>query len=150
VLTDRLLLKRSKKVGRRLKTHLAGAAVLLSWSIHCVVAGQSQWVQIGGPETSDLEVRALAYHPPTPGFPQWVLLAGTIGEGVLRSTDFGESWTEVNSGLEPAGGLDVMAMAFGLDGTLYAGLGYEFDSRTLPDEGYRGLFYSPAGAFGDT
>ena len=73
------------------------------------------WVQTNGPYGG--EVRALY------AAPKGVLLAGTWGAGIFRSTDRGNTWTPVNTGLayEPGEGF-VYVEVFAQKGeTLYVG-----------------------------
>lgn len=73
------------------------------------------WIQTNGPYGG--EVRALY------AAPKGVLLAGTWGAGIFRSTDRGDTWTPVNTGLayEPGEGF-VYVEVFAQKGeTLYVG-----------------------------
>jgi len=78
-----------------------------------VSAGFNVWTSIG-PEGGN--VSALAIDPATPA----TLYAGTWGGGVFKSTNGGESWSAVNTGLTNT---DVRALAIDPDtpATLYAG-----------------------------
>ena len=73
------------------------------------------WVQTNGPYGGEI----LTFH----AAPKGVLLVGTEGGGIFRSTDRGDTWIQVNTGLrfEPADSLWA-ATAFAQKGeTLYAG-----------------------------
>ncbi len=72
------------------------------------------WVQTNGPYGGEI----LAIHET----PKGVLFAGTSGGGIFRSTDRGDTWAPVNTGLrfEPGEGLSVRAFAQ-KGGLLYAG-----------------------------
>lgn len=74
----------------------------------------SDWVQTNGPYGGEI----LAIHEA----PKGVLFAGTEGAGIFRSTDRGDTWTPVNTGLrfEPGEGLSVRAFAH-KGGLIYAG-----------------------------
>ena len=68
------------------------------------------WTSTGGPQGGD--VLALATNASGHVF------AGTLGGGAFRSTDNGETWTAVNSGLTAT---DVRALAINSDGHIFAG-----------------------------
>ena len=74
----------------------------------------SDWVQTNGPYGGEI----LAIHEA----PKGVLFAGTSGGGIFRSTDRGDTWRPVNTGLrfEPGEGLSVRAFAHN-GGLIYAG-----------------------------
>ncbi|RKU27191.1 hypothetical protein C6499_12355, partial [Candidatus Poribacteria bacterium] len=59
---------------------------------------ESGWLQTNGPYGGEI----LTFYAALKG----VLFAGTEGAGIFRSTDGGNSWTPVNTGLhyEPGGG----------------------------------------------
>lgn len=65
----------------------------------------NDWAQTNGPYGG--EINALY------ATPEGVLFAGTDGAGIFRSTDLGNSWTPVNTGLsyEPGEGLSASAFA---------------------------------------
>ena len=76
---------------------------------------RSDWVQTNGPYGGEI----LAIHEA----PKGVLFAGTSGGGIFRSTDRGDTWSPVNTGLhfEPGEGF-VSVRAFAQKGgLLYAG-----------------------------
>ena len=76
---------------------------------------ESGWVQTNGPYGGDISALYAA--------PKGVLFVGTDGAGIFRSTDRGDTWTPVNTGLhfEPGDGY-VYVTAFAQKGdTLYAG-----------------------------
>ena len=76
---------------------------------------ESGWVQTNGPYGGDIGALYAA--------PKGVLFVGTGGAGIFRSTDRGDTWTPVNTGLhfEPGEGF-VTVTAFAQKGdTLYAG-----------------------------
>ena len=72
------------------------------------------WVQTNGPYGGEI----LAIHEA----PEGVLLAGTNGGGIFRSTDRGDTWAPVNTGLrfEPGEGLSIRAFAHNGE-LIYAG-----------------------------
>ena len=72
------------------------------------------WVQTKGPYGGEI----LAIHEA----PKGVLFAGTSGGGIFRSTDRGDTWAPVNTGLrfEPGEGLSIRAFAHN-GGIIYAG-----------------------------
>ena len=73
------------------------------------------WVQTNGPYGGEILTIYAA--------PKGVLFAGTEGGGIFRSTDRGNSWTPVNSGLlyEPGEGFTGVPVLVQKGGTLYAG-----------------------------
>lgn len=75
---------------------------------------ESDWVQTNGPYGGEI----LAIHEA----PKGVLFAGTSGGGIFRSTDRGDTWAPVNTGLrfEPGEGLSIRAFAHNR-GLIYAG-----------------------------
>lgn len=75
---------------------------------------ESDWVQTNGPYGGEI----LAIHEA----PKGVLFAGTEGAGIFRSTDHGDTWTPINTGLrfEPGEGLSIRAFAH-KGGLIYAG-----------------------------
>ncbi len=76
---------------------------------------ETDWVQTNGPYGGEI----LAFY----AAPKGVLFAGTEGAGIFRSTDRGNSWTPVNTGLhfEPGDGFTGVT-AFAQKGdTFYAG-----------------------------
>ncbi|MDE0396795.1 MAG: hypothetical protein OXL96_03210 [Candidatus Poribacteria bacterium] len=75
----------------------------------------SDWVQTNGPYGGEI----LAIY----AAPKGVLFAGTEGAGIFRSTDRGNSWTPVNTGLhyEPGEGFTGVPALVQKGGTLYAG-----------------------------
>ena len=75
---------------------------------------ESGWVQTNGPYGG----RILALHE----VPKGVLFAGTIGSGIFRSTDRGDTWAPVNTGLDFETERTVFIRAFAHNGGLiYAG-----------------------------
>ena len=74
----------------------------------------SDWLQTNGPYGGEI----LAIHEA----PKGVLFAGTRGGGIFRSTDRGDTWAPVNTGLrfEPGEGLSIRAFAH-KGGLIYAG-----------------------------
>jgi len=76
---------------------------------------ESDWVQTNGPYGGEI----LTFY----AAPKGVLFAGTEGAGVFRSTDRGNSWTPVNTGLhyEPGEGFTGVPALVQKGGTLYAG-----------------------------
>ena len=72
------------------------------------------WVQTNGPYGGEI----LAIHEA----PKGVLFAGTSGGGIFRSTDHGDTWAPVNTGLrfEPGEGLSIRTFAH-KGGLIYAG-----------------------------
>ncbi len=85
---------------------------------------------------SNIAVRAVAVHPVTPT----VVLAGDREEGLYRSADGGDSWSQVAS----TAGLDVRALALTSD-VAYVGAGY--DVLASADAG---LTWSVAASFTST
>ena len=78
-------------------------------------SNDNNWVQTNGPYGGDIGALYAA--------PKGVLFVGTDGAGIFRSTDRGDTWTPVNTGLdfEPGDGY-VYVTAFAQKGdTLYAG-----------------------------
>ena len=75
---------------------------------------ESNWVQTNGPYGGEI----LAIHEA----PKGVLFAGTSGGGIFRSTDRGDTWAPVNTGLrfEPGEGLSIRTFAH-KGGLIYAG-----------------------------
>ena len=75
---------------------------------------ERDWEQTNGPYGGEI----LAIHEA----PKGVLFAGTSGGGIFRSTDRGDTWAPVNTGLrfEPGEGLSVRAFAH-KGGLIYAG-----------------------------
>ena len=75
---------------------------------------KSGWVQTNGPYGG--EIRAIHEAP------KGVLFVGTSGGGIFRSTDRGDTWAPVNTGLrfEPGEGLSIRAFAH-KGGLIYAG-----------------------------
>lgn len=75
---------------------------------------ESGWVQTNGPYGGEI----LAIHEA----PKGVLFAGTSGGGIFRSTDRGDTWAPVKTGLrfEPGEGLSIRAFAH-KGGLIYAG-----------------------------
>ena len=75
---------------------------------------ESGWVQTNGPYGGEI----LTFY----AAPKGVLFAGTEGAGIFRSTDGGNSWTPVNTGLhyEPGGGFAGVPALVQKGGTLYA------------------------------
>ncbi|MDE0682885.1 MAG: hypothetical protein OXI63_08230 [Candidatus Poribacteria bacterium] len=73
------------------------------------------WVQTNGPYGGEILIFYAA--------PKGVLFAGTEGAGVFRSTDRGNSWTPVNTGLhyEPGEGFTGVTALVQKGDTLYAG-----------------------------
>jgi len=53
--------------------------------------GQAQWVQTNGPEGGDVVALAVKGS---------VIFVSTLGAGVFRSTDFGDSWEAVSGGID--------------------------------------------------
>ncbi len=80
-----------------------------------ISTSKAQWGQTNGPYGGGIEVLFVT----TEG----ILFAGTDGAGVFRSTDGGESWTPVNTGLHTISGFfrDVTALAQKRD-TLYVNM----------------------------
>lgn len=78
-----------------------------------VPAGVNHWTTIG---PDGAHVVALAIDPVTPS----TAFAGTLGSGVLKTTDAGASWATANLGLSPA---NVLALAIdpAKPSTVYAG-----------------------------
>ena len=76
---------------------------------------KAQWSQTNGPYGGDISTLFATS--------EGILFAGTDGAGVFRSTDGGESWTPVNTGLHHASGFfrDVTALAQKRD-TLYVSM----------------------------
>ncbi|RKU13792.1 hypothetical protein C6503_15540, partial [Candidatus Poribacteria bacterium] len=76
---------------------------------------ESGWLQTNGPYGGEI----LTFYAALKG----VLFAGTEGAGIFRSTDGGNSWTPVNTGLhyEPGGGFAGVPALGQKGGTLYAG-----------------------------
>ena len=64
-------------------------------------AGVNTWTPTG-PEGGSIEALAIDPHTPT------TIYAGTYGSGIFKSTDGGENWTAINTGLT---GLLVLALA---------------------------------------
>ena len=75
---------------------------------------ESGWVQTNGPYGGEI----LTFY----AAPKGVIFAGTEGAGIFRSTDGGNSWTPVNTGLhyEPGGGFAGVPALVQKGGTLYA------------------------------
>ncbi len=73
------------------------------------------WVQTNGPYGGEI----LTFY----AAPKGVLFAGTEGGGIFRSTDRGNTWTPVNTGLhyEPGEGFTGVPALVQKGGTLYAG-----------------------------
>ena len=76
---------------------------------------ESGWIQTNGPYSG--EVRALY------AAPKGVLFAGTWGAGIFRSTDRGNTWTPVNTGLayEPGKGFVYVEVFAQKEEVLYVG-----------------------------
>ncbi|RKU10481.1 hypothetical protein C6503_19730, partial [Candidatus Poribacteria bacterium] len=76
---------------------------------------ESGWVQTNGPYGGEI----LTFY----AAPKGVIFAGTEGAGIFRSTDRGNSWTPVNTGLhyEPGEGFTGVPALVQKGGTLYAG-----------------------------
>ena len=76
---------------------------------------ESDWVQTNGPYGGEILALYAA--------PKGVLFAGTEGAGVFRSTDRGDSWTPLNTGLhfEPGEGFTGVPALVQKGDTLYAG-----------------------------
>ena len=88
-------------------------AVFQLASAHTAQAEVNVWTRLGGPG----DVSALAIDPITPT----TLYAGTVFEGVYKSTDSGGNWSAANTGLP-----SVSVLALAIDpttpSTLYAGI----------------------------
>lgn len=78
-------------------------------------SNESGWVQTNGPYGGEILTIYAA--------PKGVLFAGTEGGGIFRSTDRGNSWTPINTGLlyEPGEGFTGVTALVQKGGTLYAG-----------------------------
>ena len=74
------------------------------------VIGDSFWASTGGPQGGD----GSRWSRMRSGY----VFAGTLGGGVFRSTDNGETWTPVNNGLTAT---DIRALATNSAGRLFAG-----------------------------
>lgn len=72
--------------------------------------GEIAWQQTNGPTGGSVQALLLT--------PAGHLFAGTPGSGIFRSTDEGDTWTQINMGLT---NLDVRAFARNLSGHLFAG-----------------------------
>src|SRR5439155_9295314 len=83
----------AKTIGRKGNwAALMLSVLLLVVSLHRAEAGVNAWTT-NGPHSET--INALAIDPQTPT----TLYAGTSGHGVFKSTDGGESWSAVNTGL---------------------------------------------------
>ena len=99
-------------------------------------SNEGGWVQTNGPYGGDILALYAA--------PKGVLFAGTGGAGIFRSTDRGDTWTPVNTGLhfEPGEGF-VSVRAFAQKGdTLYAGTRDGLYAST--DGGTHGITFRPS------
>ena len=76
---------------------------------------ESGWVQTNGPYGGEILALYAA--------PKGVIFAGTEGAGIFRSTDRGNSWTSLNTGLhyEPGEGFTGVTAFLQKDNTFYAG-----------------------------
>ena len=82
-------------------------------------ATENFWESTGGPQGGDV----LAMVTNANGY----VFAGTLGGGVFRSADNGETWTPVNSGLTAT---DIRALATNSAGDVFAGtFAGSFDRR---------------------
>ena len=99
-----------------LRVSLIGLICLLSAAHPGIVsAGTNVWTS-NGPEGGS--VNTLVIDPATPT----TLYAGTLGRGVFKSTDAGETWEPVNSGL-PGFGVSAFAIDPMTPSTVYVGIG---------------------------
>lgn len=80
-------------------------------------SNENDWVPTNGPYGGHIDTLYAT--------PEGVLFAGVRGAGVFRSTNFGDSWTPVNTGLpfEPGEGYISASVFAQKGGTLYAGSG---------------------------
>ena len=84
--------------GQQRKLPVAWIAVMMFFisSVPQVGADENAWVQTNGPYGGHINALYAT--------PKGVLFAGTGGAGIFRSTDLGDSWTPVNTGLpDPSG-----------------------------------------------
>ena len=77
---------------------------------------ENDWVQTNGPYGGEVNTLYAT--------PEGVLFAGTGGAGIFRSTDLGDSWTPVNTGLPDFSGDGLYAEVYAQKRKmLYAGSG---------------------------
>ena len=100
-------------IWKRLVIGLAGIGLVLFSSAGFVQAGLNQWTTNG---PAGLVVQALVINPKIPK----IIYAGTNGGGVFRSTDGGETWNAMNTGLTDLR-VNALAIAPWISKILYAG-----------------------------
>src|SRR2546428_2338945 len=106
----------AKRIAPRLVTGALLSALVWLAGLHGAEAGVNVWTT-NGPEGGTIS--ALAIDPQSPG----TVYAGTLFDGVFKSTDGGGHWSGINAGLTD---LHVQALAIGAQTptTLYAGTRY--------------------------